>query len=60
MIVKCKDCGKIYDDAVKWTICPHNLLEAGVDGKGYCKKHDFYTPCPVCVRESESKAVKGM
>lgn len=26
MIVRCEDCGKMYDDAKCWTICPHPSL----------------------------------
>lgn len=27
MYVICPDCGKRYDDAARWTICPHNHLD---------------------------------
>lgn len=27
MVVECKKCQKIYDDARNWTICPHRRLE---------------------------------
>jgi len=26
MVVTCPDCGKVYDDARRWTICPHQSL----------------------------------
>jgi hypothetical protein len=32
MIVKCPDCGKSYDDAQRWTICPHHSLDWGPTG----------------------------
>lgn len=32
MRVKCDDCGKIYDDARCWTICPHHSLDWGPKG----------------------------
>ena len=50
MFVKCNDCGKVYDDAVRWTICPHAPLEASADGAGYCKEHDLFN-CFICARE---------
>jgi hypothetical protein len=49
MVVRCEQpgCGRVYDDAKQWTICPHNPLEAG-SSSGYCGVHDFFWPCPVC------------
>jgi hypothetical protein len=38
MIVLCLKCGRYYDDAVCWTICPHGPLEHGLDE--YCPKCD--------------------
>jgi hypothetical protein len=51
MYVTCDKCGLWYNDATRWTICPHNPLEAGPDSKDFCFKHDFYGPCPVCYPE---------
>jgi hypothetical protein len=31
MNVKCNSCGKDYDDAECWTICPHHLFMARAD-----------------------------
>lgn len=52
MRVDCPKCGHRYDDAQRWTICPHNRLEAspdgdgrGVLGGGYCEEHDLFN-CP--------------
>lgn len=28
MIVECQDCGAAFNDTHRWTICPHNILEA--------------------------------
>lgn len=32
MRVKCPDCGKMYDDAQCWTICPRHSLDWGSKG----------------------------
>lgn len=47
--VQCPACDRRYDDAQRWTICPHNRLEAspegdgrGEHGAGYCEKHDLF------------------
>lgn len=52
MLVDCPNCQKRYDDEVRWTICPHNRLEAspdgdgrGAHGMGYCEEHDLFN-CP--------------
>lgn len=52
MRVVCGLCNKTYDDEVRWTLCPHNRLEAsptgdgrGWDGRGYCEEHDLFN-CP--------------
>jgi hypothetical protein len=47
MVVTCPTCQRTYDDTHKWTICPHNLLEAGPHAprgtrEGYCAQHDLY------------------
>lgn len=26
MEITCNDCGRLYDDADRWTLCPHELL----------------------------------
>jgi len=55
MWLKCEKCGRLYDDAEKWTICPHHLLGTNLrTGAGYCKRHDLYEPCPVCELEKDS------
>jgi hypothetical protein len=52
MRVQCRECQRLYDDAQRWTICPHNRLEAspegdgrGEHGLGYCEEHDLFN-CP--------------
>jgi len=46
------DCGRRYDDARAWTICPHMPLEGppaprSVDpARGYCREHDLFG-CPL-------------
>lgn len=40
MQVKCPDCGKVYDDARRWTICPHYDLDEHVNGD-LCKGYEF-------------------
>lgn len=47
--VQCPTCDRVYDDAQRWTICPHNRLEAspegdgrGEHGSGYCEEHDLF------------------
>lgn len=49
MRVRCTGCGRTYDDYDRWTICPHNVLEAAVDAPrwncgnpGYCAGHDLF------------------
>lgn len=50
MIVRCEPlfpgdvrpegfCGRLYDDAEAWTICPHGPLWAALDA--YCRQHDL-------------------
>jgi len=45
MVVECPTCHAIYDDTVRWTICPHGPLSGPHDA--YCRKHDL-SPCPIC------------
>ena len=47
MFVKCDDCGKVYDDAVRWKICPHKVFEATANVLRYCPKHDLFN-CFIC------------
>jgi hypothetical protein len=42
----------VFDDETRWTLCPHNILDASPNaphyncGKpGYCAAHDLYN-CP--------------
>lgn len=49
MYVICEKCNGYYDDEVRWTICPHNRLEASHDtpryncgNVGYCEGHDLF------------------
>jgi hypothetical protein len=45
LVVRCEDCGHLYDDAEQWTICPHGPLWAGP--KAYCPLHDL-VHCFIC------------
>ena len=54
MIVKCLECKKQFDDAVCWTICPHNSLDVSPTAP-YCRRHDLYN-CPFCT-DSEFDAL---
>lgn len=61
MYTKCPKCGFLYDDYYRWTICPHNCLEAGPTtpryncGKpGYCAGHDLFN-CTFEPPEEERK-----
>lgn len=52
-MVRCPDCGKAYDDAQFWTICPHHPLGANPKtGAGYCKKHDLFA-CHICKADTD-------
>lgn len=44
MIVECARCNRRYDDAERWTICPHNPLEYSASAL-YCSYHDAFN-CP--------------
>ena len=55
MNVKCEKCGVVYDDASRWTICPHGPLNAPHDS--YCRKHDL-APCPFCNPAAVNPLVK--
>jgi len=44
MIVGCLNCGKDYDDAECWTLCPHNPLHVP-PAKKLCTEHDLFD-CP--------------
>jgi hypothetical protein len=46
MQVHCEKCGRWYDDAARWTICPHNNLAVAWNTP-YCEKCDLYN-CPNC------------
>lgn len=48
MLIKCETCGAWYDDVNRWTICPHNPLEAGANREDFCFRHDMFGPCPIC------------
>lgn len=53
MIVECQKCNNYYNDTYRWTICPHNVLEASPEAPhyncgnpGYCAGHDLFN-CPM-------------
>lgn len=31
MIVRCRECDEVYDDAIRWTICPHERFISDED-----------------------------
>jgi hypothetical protein len=39
MVTRCQKCGRMYDDAEQWTICPHAPLWASHNN--YCPEHDL-------------------
>lgn len=41
MIVRCEKCGTNYDDASRWTVCPHNSLDVSPVAV-YCRRCDLY------------------
>jgi hypothetical protein len=47
----CRACDRNYDDAVQSTRCPHNPLDCADGPAGFCMRHDFRRPCPVCGTE---------
>ncbi len=49
MIVRCGECGRVYDDAEFLTICPHELH---VSGGSLCRRHDLFRSCRVCELEA--------
>jgi hypothetical protein len=49
--VSCGKCGRTYDDAECWTICPHTPLGSPINEydpkknpSGYCREHDLVGP----------------
>lgn len=48
MNMLCDKCGTAYNDAGRWTICPHNPLDAGPRPEDFCIDHDMFGPCPIC------------
>lgn len=43
MLTRCTDCGRVYDDAELYTLCPHYPIGSGAGS--YCKKCDLFKPC---------------
>lgn len=56
MITRCEKCGRVYDDASCWTICPHGPLWASPTA--YCRIHDLVN-CPHCKAEPIVMNVKS-
>jgi len=50
MWVRCEKCGRGYDDAECWTICPHGPLWAAADA--YCREHDL-VDCPMHEKKAD-------
>jgi hypothetical protein len=48
MFVRCERCGRCYDDATRWTVCPHSPL--GFPPDDLCPRCDtlrsVHGPCP--------------
>lgn len=38
-------CGRMYDDAKQWTICPHNPLDVAAEPAAFCWRCDLRAPC---------------
>lgn len=59
MYVRCEKCGRNYDDAKCWTICPHGPLWAGLSD--YCPRCDtvksLHGPCPHQQRKEHAMAM---
>lgn len=55
MYVPCDKCGRRYDDAQQWTICPHGPLEFPIDD--YCPKCDTLKSIHgMCQHQEEAEA----
>lgn len=48
MIVECPDCHAVFDDAYRWTFCPHNTFAAN-DGNNNFRHHveSLLRPAPL-------------
>ena len=58
MLVQCDNCKRTYDDASRWTICPHGPL--GYPPDAYCPKCDIvkggpHPPCEHLEPDNETK-----
>lgn len=51
MIVECPECHAIFDDAYRWTFCPHDTFAAN-DGKNNFRHHveSLLRPAPGATR----------
>jgi hypothetical protein len=54
MLVRCEECGRRFDDEYRWTMCPHDPLDAG-----YCKEHDLFNCTLPHKKEGENAGVHG-
>lgn len=53
MIVRCKECGDVFNDEFVSTVCPHR-------GIGYCRKCDCVVcVCPKPVRKETNDELQG-
>lgn len=54
MNVHCEKCSTVYDDATRWTICPHGPLGGS---NRYCRIHDL-DPCTFCDPSASNPLVR--
>ena len=52
-MVRCLECGNIFNDATCWPGCPHNVLKAPHD-LPYCRRHNLYN-CKLCPKDLPAK-----
>ena len=52
-MVRCLECGNIFNDATCWPVCPHNSLKAPHD-LPYCRRHNLYN-CKRCPEDLPAK-----
>ena len=61
MVIRCSGCGRVYDDAAQWTICPHGPL--GFRHDEYCPRCDtlksVHGPCPHQRKDVPSEEAKA-
>lgn len=48
MIVTCEGCKKVYDDAKRWTLCPHEALPTKAEKAEFLEAVANSDECPLC------------